>query len=207
MTTPIGSRLLRTGDTYLLEDTDLRGGYRVVATITERNNIALTARRAGMVVYVQADSTEYVLKGGTGNAFWTVQTPFAGKLHSVHTALVRVSSLQQYDPYTFEVYAKQFICDYFNALAQANRVLSNPVVYFKLLCAVGSTASTTVGTALPSGATYLGDITFLYDGPASSEIVTLDPTKLISISKSLIPLGDSVIAAMDEYALRKEAGG
>lgn len=204
MTTPIGSRLQRIGDTYLLDDQDLRGSYRVVATIAERNAIALTARKAGMVVFVQADQTEYTLRGAIGNNNWTVKTPFAGKLHTVHTSIVRISTLQQYDPYTFEVYAKQFICDYFNALAAASRVLNSPVTYFKLLRGVG-TAATTEGTTLPGSATYLGDATFLYDGAASSEIVTLETSKLLCISKSLIPLGDSVIAAMDEYALRKEA--
>lgn len=204
MTTQISSRFQRTGDTYLLEDADLRGGYRVVATIVERNAIGLTARKAGMVVFVQADKTEYTLSGGTGNNYWTVRTPFTGKLHSVHTSLVRVSTVQQYDPYTFEVYARQFICDYFNALTASARVLNTPITYFKLLRAVG-TPATSVGTTLPAASQYLGDITFIYDGAASNETVTLVPANLICISKTLIPLGDSVIAAMDEYALRKDA--
>lgn len=205
MTTPIGSRLLRTGDTYLLDDADLKGGYRVVATVTERNAIGLTARRQGMVVFVQADQTEYQLKGGTGNNNWAAKTPFSGKLHSVHTALIRVSTLQQFDPYTFEVYARTFISDYFNTLAANLRVLNSPVTYFKLLRAVGSTAETSIGTTLPSNTTYLGDATFLYDGAAGSNPVTLGASNLICISKSIIPLGDAVIAAMDEYALRKDA--
>lgn len=205
MTTQISSRFQRTGDTYLLDDVDLRGGYRVVATIAERNAIGLTARRAGMVVHVQADKTEYTLSGGTGNGYWVVKTPFTGKLHSVHTSLVRVSTVQQYDPYSFEVYARQFICDYFNALSASARVLNTPVTYFKLLRAVGSPSATTQGTTLPALTQYLGDITFVYDGAASNETITLTPASLLCISKSLIPLGDSVIAAMDEYALRKDA--
>lgn len=205
MTTPIGSRLQRTGDTYLLDDADLKGGYRVVATAAERNAIGLTARRQGMIVFVQADQTEYQLKGGTGNANWTVKTPFTGKLHTLHTALIRVGTLQQYDPYTFEVYARAFIADYFNALSANLRVLNSPVIYFKLLRAVGATAETSIGTTLPANTTYLGDATFLYDGAASAEPVQLGASNLICISKSLIPLGDAVIAAMDEYALRKDA--
>ena len=206
MTTPIGSRLQRIGDTYLVEDTDLRGGYRVVATITERNAIGLSARRAGMVVFVQADKTEYTLNGGTGNSFWTVKTPFTGQLHIVHTALIRVSTLQQYDPYTFEVYVKQLICDYFNSLDAAQRIINRPVTYFKVLRAIG-TPETSIGTTLPTGSSYMGDATLLYDGVPSNDPVTIAPVNLICISKSLIPLGDAVIAAMDEYALRKDAGG
>lgn len=205
MTTPVSSRLQRTGDTYLLDDADLKGGYRVVATLTERNAIGLTARKSGMTVFVQAEQTEYVLKGGTGNANWTVKTPITGKLHNVHSSIVRVSTLQQFDPYSFEVYAKTFIVDYFNALAASARILNSPTVYFKLLRAVGASASTTLGNTLPPNTTYLGDATFLYDGVASNDATLLDVSKLVCISKSLIPLGDSVIAAMDEYALRKDA--
>lgn len=201
MPTPLASRLQRTGDTYLVEDTDIHGGYRSVADIAERNAIPLSARRVGMTVYCIADKTEYQLITSIANSSWTIRPLFSGKLHGVATIVV-TGPLQQFDPRTFEAYAAQQIVLWFNLLPSANRVLNTPVAYFKILCAVG-TPSVVVGNALPVGATYLGDATFLYDAAASSSAVILNATLLVGISKSLIPLGDAVIAAMDEYAVRK----
>lgn len=201
MPTPLASRLQRTGDTYLVEDTDIHGGYRSVADLAERNAIPLSARRVGMTVYCIADKTEYQLIGTVSNGAWTIRPLFSGKLHGVATLIV-TGPLQQFDPYTFEAYAAQQIVLWFNLLPSANRVLNTPVAYFKILCAVGA-PSVTVGKTLPANTTYYGDATFIYDAAASSSAVTLNATMLVGISKSLIPLGDAVIAAMDEYAVRK----
>lgn len=56
---------------FLLEDIYLRGGYRTVATIADRNAIRPPARKQGMVVFVQEDSTMYWIPGSTGGiAAW-----------------------------------------------------------------------------------------------------------------------------------------
>jgi hypothetical protein len=126
---------------------------------------------------------------------------FSGKLHGVQTIVV-VGPLQQMNAYEFEAYAAQQIVLWFNLLPALNRVMNTPVAYFKILCAVGA-PGVTVGKTLPANTTYYGDATFLYDAAASSSAVILNATMLVGISKSLIPLGDAVITAMDEYAVRK----
>lgn len=56
MATSISSRFQKTGDFYLLVDTDLRGGFRVVTSIEERDAIPIQARKSGMLVrVVEAD--------------------------------------------------------------------------------------------------------------------------------------------------------
>jgi len=202
MPTPLAARLQRTGDTYLVEDTDIHGGYRSVADLIERNAIPLSARRVGMTVYCIADKTEYQLIGTIANSAWTIRPLFSGKLHGVATIIV-TAPLQQFDPYTFETYAAQQIMSWFNLLPAINRVLDTPVCYFKILCVVGAVPSVVVGSGVPADTSYLGDATFIYDAAASGLAVTLNTSTLVGISKSLIPLGDSVIAAMDEYAVRK----
>src|SRR5690606_721714 len=71
----LGQRLKRTGDYYLLEDTDLRGGFRIVTSIEERNAIPLQARRTGMVVRVISASgfEDWTLPVGKpiSNTGWT----------------------------------------------------------------------------------------------------------------------------------------
>jgi hypothetical protein len=51
---------------FLLEDIYLRGGYRTVATIAERDGIRPAARKKGMIVFVQEDDTMYWIPGATG---------------------------------------------------------------------------------------------------------------------------------------------
>lgn len=52
MATNISQRFSKTGDFYLLVDTDLRGGFRIVASIEERDAIPIQARKQGMIVRV-----------------------------------------------------------------------------------------------------------------------------------------------------------
>lgn len=52
MANNISQRFTKTGDFYLLEDTDLRGGMRVVASIAARDAIPIQARKQGMLVRV-----------------------------------------------------------------------------------------------------------------------------------------------------------
>uniref|UniRef100_A0AB39CDZ8 Tail fiber protein n=1 Tax=Pseudomonas phage HRDY3 TaxID=3236930 RepID=A0AB39CDZ8_9VIRU len=203
MPTPIPSRLLRTGDTYLLDEADLAGGYRTVATLAARDAIPLSARRLGMTVYCQADKTEYQLITSVANTGWGQRPLFSGKVHSV-AQIVNVAALQQFNPYVFEQYANARVRQWFNALAPANRVLNKPLYFFKILCAVGA-PSLAQGSILPPDTQYLGDATFVYDSAGSSEAVTLVESSIICVAKTLIPLGDQVIAAMDEYAERMAA--
>jgi hypothetical protein len=50
--TNISQRFAKTGDFYLLEDTDLRGGMRVVSSLAARDAIPIQARKSGMLVRV-----------------------------------------------------------------------------------------------------------------------------------------------------------
>ena len=52
MATNISQRFVKTGDFYLLVDTDLRGGFRIVSSLTERDAIPIQARKQGMMVRV-----------------------------------------------------------------------------------------------------------------------------------------------------------
>lgn len=58
------------GDFPSLRDGYLKGGFRVVADITERNDIKTLRRSEGMWAYVISNSTTYKLVGGTDNADW-----------------------------------------------------------------------------------------------------------------------------------------
>ena len=201
MVMPMATRFQRTGDTYLMEDSDVAGGYRTVADINARNNIPLTARRIGMTVYCVADKIEYQLINSLINASWTARPLFVGKAHST-AQLINVGPLQQFSPLVFEQYAASAVRTWFNNLPAANRKLDKPVYFFKIVCATGTTSSLAEGTVLPPETEYLGDCTFVYDAAGSSGAVTLVESSLICLSKNLIPLGDPVISAMNEYADR-----
>lgn len=55
---------------FLLEDIYVRGGFRVVSTLADRDEIHNFSRKEGMWVVVQEDNTIYELAGGTANANW-----------------------------------------------------------------------------------------------------------------------------------------
>ena len=58
-------------DTYATHDEQYgRGGFRSVATTTERDAIPADRRKLGMEVKVLADGKKYELVGGTANANW-----------------------------------------------------------------------------------------------------------------------------------------
>jgi len=50
--TNISQHFVKTGDFYLLVDTDLRGGFRIVSSLAERDAIPIQARKQGMMVRV-----------------------------------------------------------------------------------------------------------------------------------------------------------
>ena len=51
-----------------------KGGYRTVATITERDGIFTALREEGMEVYVVETSKKYALVGGISNTNWVEST-------------------------------------------------------------------------------------------------------------------------------------
>lgn len=60
-----------TQDTHAThEDKYGKGGYRVVGSITDRNNITVPRRKSGMIVYVESEKEEYRLKDGIDNSNW-----------------------------------------------------------------------------------------------------------------------------------------
>ena len=60
-------------DTYATHfDSLQKGGFRVVATIAERDSIPAQLRKEGMQVAVQATHTTFELSGGIANSFWAV---------------------------------------------------------------------------------------------------------------------------------------
>lgn len=56
----------------VVEDNDFKGGFRVVSTIVDRDNIVTANRKEGMTVYCIATSTFYILTGGISNANWAI---------------------------------------------------------------------------------------------------------------------------------------
>lgn len=74
MATEISQHFNRAGDYYLLDDTDLRGGFRIVTSTDARDAIPLQARKSGMIVRVVTSSgtTDYELPQGKPltNASW-----------------------------------------------------------------------------------------------------------------------------------------
>ena len=65
------------GDEPLLDDGDILGGYHTVADVTARDAIPTERRRAGMLVWVEADQQTYKLGPGLGNGDWAVPAPVA----------------------------------------------------------------------------------------------------------------------------------
>jgi hypothetical protein len=80
--TNISQRFVKTGDFYLLVDTDLRGGFRIVSSLAERDAIPIQARKQGMMVRVIEASgiTNWELGFGKPitNAGW-VEASLGGK--------------------------------------------------------------------------------------------------------------------------------
>ena len=60
-------------DGFIVDDTLVRGGYSIVSTLAERDSIPPSARKDGMVVYVQTPQLEYKLQGGLDNTNWVVR--------------------------------------------------------------------------------------------------------------------------------------
>lgn len=206
MSIPIYDFFERTGTIgFLLKDTDLRAGYRVVATLAERDNIAISARALGMKVFVQADSNEYQLQRTLANSGWTNIKASIGKITAKRSLRV-TDKLRQMNAYQFETWAQNHLITWFNALPSATRVIDAPVTVFRVSYEQGGLAPVYAeADHVQDQQFYVGDATFLFIGTPSGAAISLDASMLFAISKSLIPLGDSVESAMNEYATRKAA--
>ena len=60
-------------DGFVVDDTLVRGGYSIVSNIAERDAIPPSARKEGMIVYVQTPKLEYKLVNGIANTNWSVR--------------------------------------------------------------------------------------------------------------------------------------
>lgn len=60
----------------LLDDTDLDGGFRVVADATARDAVPADSRKEGMCVYSQSESTLWHLKSGLTDSDWALLYTF-----------------------------------------------------------------------------------------------------------------------------------
>jgi hypothetical protein len=56
------SEIVPKGQFALLDDKNLRGSYRICATLAERNSIPADNLKYGMVVFVQEDGKKYILE-------------------------------------------------------------------------------------------------------------------------------------------------
>mgnify|MGYP007099857118 CR=1 FL=1 len=187
----INQRFRRTGDSYLISDRDLRGGYRTVATIQERNNIALDARTLGMVVFVQADQKEYTLLANISNASWQVKSnlPVAS-----YTTLYFFDDVRDYDEEDFEQQPIAALADWFN---ENNNTVSAIGAFFRIKIYQAESGTEKVQNTIPQ-ADYVGEITVVYtSSPLISPVV---PSAFGLLSKYVSPQGNSVVAALNKYS-------
>lgn len=70
------------GDFALLDDSNIRGGFRVVNNLTERNAIPADRRKIGMKVFVISTDNIYTLENDLSS--WTVDTTFTQNLQSAY---------------------------------------------------------------------------------------------------------------------------
>ena len=56
-------------DGFVVDDTLVRGGYSIVSNIAERDAIPPSARKEGMIVYVQTPKLEYKLVNVMRNGY------------------------------------------------------------------------------------------------------------------------------------------
>ena len=77
MPIPLIAEITPHTDAYaLVDDSNIRGSFRTVATIVDRNAIAVDKRKEGMQVYVTGTTTTYVL--GSDLTTWTALTSGGG---------------------------------------------------------------------------------------------------------------------------------
>ena len=190
MPLPINQRFSRTGDSYLISDTDLKGGYRTVATIAERNNIALDARRVGMIVFVQADKKEYWLLNNIANSSWQVKSATT----SVNAELLYFfDKLQNYNEQDFENNPVDALVGWLNQNAAG--VDSGTYIRIKIYQSQGG--SETI-QATPPAADYAGEITLVYTGAPLVRPVVKE--HFFVLSKFLLPQPNSTANAITSYS-------
>lgn len=74
MSTEVLTQFIRVGDKnyYIVQDTDVQGGFQVVATLSDRDNILPNLRKIGMRSYVVANDTTYKLESDLTT--WTIDS-------------------------------------------------------------------------------------------------------------------------------------
>lgn len=60
------------GSGYVVQQQHIKGSFRSVADATERDNIPLSHRATGMMVYSISNSVTYILLGGITNSNWSI---------------------------------------------------------------------------------------------------------------------------------------
>ncbi len=83
MPTLIANPPIVTSGGFALEDILLRGGFRCVSTMAQRDAIPLTYRKIGMTVAVQENNSEYRLEGAISNASWRPKTGITSSIIAV----------------------------------------------------------------------------------------------------------------------------
>jgi len=68
---------------HALEDLLLRGGFRCVSTLAQRDAIPLQSRKIGMTVAVQETNSEYRLEGAISNASWRPKSGITSSIVAV----------------------------------------------------------------------------------------------------------------------------
>lgn len=87
------------GNFPAFEDTDGKGGFRVVADIAERNAILSSNRKTGMLVYVVYDNTFYKLEANLTT--WTSSALNSSGKYIISPTITSNHTIQSTDDYTF----------------------------------------------------------------------------------------------------------
>ena len=91
MPLPLIAEIVPQGSTYaLLDDSQLRGSFRIVNTLTERNNIVPDKRKAGMWVFVISTDTIYVLQNDL--VTWAVNATASANLQAAYNAGAEITT-------------------------------------------------------------------------------------------------------------------
>lgn len=196
MALPINQRFQRIGDSYLISDTDLKGGYRTVATLAARNLIPLDARSVGMTVFVQETKKEYWLLNNIANASWQLKSATA----SVNTELLYFfDKLQNYEELDFEEKPLTALVTWLNA----NNAAIDSGTYIRIKIYQAPTGNEEI-VVLPPSADYAGEITLLYT--AAPLLTPVSKGYFFVLSKFLLPQPTSTVNALSTYSEQMEAG-
>lgn len=189
-------RLTRTGDSYLLSDSDLRGGYRTVETISQRDNIPLPARTIGMTVFVRSTGKEYWLLSNIGNAAWQIKE----SANSTYTELLHYfGDVRTYNESEFEELPIAALVEYVNQ----GPGVPGTRAYFRIKLWQIENPSEAIEHD-PNGGEYVGEVTVTFTGNPLTIVQDFD---FFLISKYLVPQPDTVSSQITKYSERRAADG